>query len=71
MTLDRLDPERISKLLGLNADKLRELEQALLEAQKAMTMFAAALAEAAEYLPKDTPAPDNADWQAANRLVSK
>lgn len=64
------NPEYINKLLQINVDRIRELERALLEAQKAMTMLAATLASVAGYLPEgDQAATDNADWLALNRAA--
>lgn len=66
----KFDPEYITFLLKVSADRFRDLEQALLGAQKAMTQLAAALAGVAEYLPKDElPAPDEGEWRAANAMV--
>jgi hypothetical protein len=68
MTQNRLDPERINQLLGISTDRMRELEQALTEAQKAMTMLAAAIASVRGYLPEEA-ATDEADWQMLNKVA--
>lgn len=51
------------------AAAFRELEQILLEANKAMTQFSATLYFAIQSL-EDQPAPDPADCQSANRMVA-
>lgn len=65
-TQPEFDPEYINQLLKVNADRIRELERALLEAQKAMTMLAAALASVAVELPEPM---NEAHWQEMNRAA--
>jgi hypothetical protein len=44
------DPDTINRLLGVSADRIRDLEQAVMEAYRTMTMLAAALATVRQYL---------------------
>lgn len=61
-----LDAESILRQFEQAAEAFNHLEQAIIEASKAMTAFAAVLATAAPVFEQ----PD-ADWAAANRMVER